>query len=116
MNEDKKELMPDDAAERKEIPLCTGCFDYFPNALREVAKISMAGNKQHNPGQPLHWARGKSTDHEDCIARHTMQRGTLDTDGARHTAKRAWRALAALEEELEAEGYPSGRGSKWPTT
>ncbi|KAF1711076.1 hypothetical protein CSC70_03885 [Pseudoxanthomonas kalamensis DSM 18571] len=31
-----------------------------------------------------------------------MQRGTVDTDGVRHSAKVAWRALALLQKEIEA--------------
>jgi hypothetical protein len=96
-------VLPTDPEERKGIPIVTGVLDYFPLAIAEVAKVSKKGNDQHNPGQPMHWAREKSTDHEDCIGRHTIERGTLDTDGLRHTAKRAWRALAALELELEQE-------------
>lgn len=104
--------LPDDPAARKEIPLVAGLLDYFPAALIEVAKVSKAGNDQHNPGQPLHWSRDKSTDHEECIARHTIDRGTRDTDGQRHTAKRAWRALAALQLECEADGAPVARGAR----
>ncbi len=96
-------IFPKDSADRKATPITTGVLDYFPNALLEVAKISKAGNDQHNPGQPLHWAREKSTDHADCIVRHLMERGTLDTDGMRHTAKVAWRALALLQTELESD-------------
>src|SRR5690554_4100004 len=92
--------LPESAAERKEIPMCTGVLDYFPAALAEVARLSLAGNRQHNPGEPLHWARGKSTDQADTIVRHLMQRGTVDTDGVRHSAKVAWRALALLQEEI----------------
>ena len=51
-------LLPSSAAERKKIPIGTGVLDYFSAALAEVAKVSFAGNEQHNPGQPLHWARG----------------------------------------------------------
>jgi len=103
--------LPEDADGRKETPICTGVMDYFPAALAEVARVSKAGNDQHNPGQPLHWARGKSVDHADCIARHLVQRGTKDTDGQRHSAKVAWRALALLQEELEAEaGFVPGVG------
>jgi hypothetical protein len=86
---------------RKNRPITTGVLDYFPLALLEVARISKIGNDQHNPGQPLHWSRGKSTDHADCILRHLMDRGTIDTDGVTHSAKVAWRALALLQEELE---------------
>ena len=88
-------------ANRKSVPLCTGVLDYFPDALIEVAKVSVAGNEQHNPGQPLHWAKEKSTDHSDCILRHLVERGTNDTDGVRHSAKLAWRALALLQTEIE---------------
>lgn len=104
--------LPTDPKERKGIPICTGVLDYFPLALAEVAKVSKAGNDQHNPGQPLHWARGKSTDFADTILRHMIERGTVDTDGQRHTAKAAWRILAMLQIELEeALGKPMSRGS-----
>jgi hypothetical protein len=96
-------LAPTDAKERKALPICTGVLDYFPLALLEVAKVSKAGNDQHNPGQPLHWARGKSMDHADCLVRHLLDRGKFDIDGQRHTAKAAWRAMAILQEELEQE-------------
>lgn len=97
----KTMLLSTDAAERKATPITTGVLDYFPLALAEVAKCSKAGNDQHNPGQPLHWAKEKSADHADCIARHLIDRGSRDTDGVRHSAKLAWRALALLQIELE---------------
>ncbi len=93
--------LPTDAKERKATPLCTGVLDYFPRALAEVARVSRAGNEQHHPGQPLHWDKAKSLDHADCILRHLVDRGSLDNDGQRHSAKMAWRALALLETELE---------------
>lgn len=94
-------MLPVDSKERKALPICTGVLDYFPLALVEVAKCSKAGNDQHNPGQPLHWAKEKSTGHADCIIRHLMDRGTIDGDGVRHSAKVAWRALALLQTEME---------------
>ena len=96
-------LLPTDAAERKKIPIVSGVLDYFPLAIAEVAKCSLSSNEQHNPGQPLHWDRTKSTDHIDCIGRHIIDRGKFDDDGQRHSAKLAWRALALLQLELEAE-------------
>ena len=105
-------LFPTDAKARKEIPLASGVLDYFTSALIEVAKVSFEGNKQHNPGEPLHWARGKSMDQADTIIRHFVERGTIDTDGVRHSAKLAWRALALLQLELEAAGAPLARGAK----
>jgi hypothetical protein len=104
--------LPTDPKLRKAIPICTGVLDYFPAALAEVAKVSKAGNDQHNPGQDLHWSRGKSADHADTAVRHIMERGTLDTDGTRHSAKAAWRVLALLQEELEAAGAEMSRGSR----
>ena len=74
---------------------------YFPLALIEVAKASLAGNKQHMPGQPLHWDRSKSTDELEALQRHLFEVGTIDTDGVRHSAKVAWRALANLQKEME---------------
>ena len=97
------------ADQRKSYPLATGVLDYFPDALMEVAHCSWVGNQQHNPGQPLHWAKEKSTDEPDALMRHLKDRGTMDSDGVRHSAKVAWRALAMLQREIEAErqGVPS---------
>lgn len=104
--------LPTDPAERKSCPITSGVLDYFPAAIAEIAKVSKAGNDQHNPGEPMHWARGKSADHADCIGRHLMERGMFDTDGQRHSAKLAWRALALLQLELEAQGSPRARGAQ----
>lgn len=95
--------LPSDSTARKATPMTTGVLDYFPDALAEVARVSKAGNDQHNPGEPMHWAKEKSTDHADCITRHLVERGTFDTDGMRHSAKVAWRALALLQIELDQE-------------
>lgn len=93
------------SAERKEIAVARGLFAYFPDALALVARHSVRSNEKHNPGQPVHWSREKSTDHEDCIGRHSLNiaidPNSLD-DGQPHVVCRAWRALAALQ--LWAEG------------
>lgn len=107
-----KFALPTDSRERKDVPMATGVLDYFPAALAAVAELSRIGNDKHNPGEPLHWARGKSMDHADCIMRHLAERGLVDTDGLSHTVKVAWRALALLQEELEAQGAPMARGAK----
>lgn len=95
--------LPKEAQARKEVPIASGVLDYFPDAIAAVAACSWVGNEQHNPGEPLHWAREKSTDQSDCLIRHFMERGKLDTDGVRHSAKTAWRALALLQLEIENE-------------
>lgn len=95
--------LPSDKQERKRTPIASGVVDYFPDALAAIAQVSWIGNEQHNPGQPLHWDRLKSTDEADALMRHFIQRGTLDEDGTRHSAKVAWRALALLQKEIENE-------------
>jgi hypothetical protein len=112
LKRNSKSLLPTDAAERKKIPLSSGVLDYFPAALVEVAKVSYMGNQQHNAGQPLHWSRGKSADHSDTLQRHLAERGSIDTDGMRHSAKAAWRCLAILQLEMEEAGAPLARGAK----
>jgi hypothetical protein len=105
--------LPTDSAARKNTPMARGCLDYFPAAFAAVAQLSKAGNDKHNPGEELHHARGKSADHADCILRHLVDRGTVDPeDGIRHSVKVAWRALALLQEELEAAGAPKARGAR----
>lgn len=118
----RRRLLETSDAERKTYPLATGLLDYFPDALAEVAKLSYLGNQKHNPGEPMHHARGKSMDHADCIARHLTERGGFDVIEVggveyrqRHSASLAWRALALLQEELEREyGFPLPRGARGP--
>jgi len=120
-----KLTLPTDSAERKEIPIRSGCIDYFPAAIAGVAKHSVAGNNKHNPGEPLHHARGKSMDHADCIDRHL-------TDLADMLARRAvwtqaqedailaeanalcWRALALSQELHEKFGAPLAPRARLP--
>jgi hypothetical protein len=89
---------------RKSAPVYSGVLRYFPLALAAVAHCSKVGNDQHNPGQPLHWAREKSTDEGDALVRHLLEAGTRDVDGIRHATKVAWRALALLQKEIERDG------------
>jgi hypothetical protein len=93
--------LPTDSQERKKIPIYTGLIKYFPDAVAEVARVSLIGNQQHHPDKPLHWDRNKSTDELDALARHLVEAGKMDSDGVRHSAKVAWRALANLQKELE---------------
>ncbi|MCC2626585.1 MAG: hypothetical protein K0S14_235 [Thermomicrobiales bacterium] len=111
-------LFPEGAEARNKLPLAA-VLDYFPLALIEIAKVIQVGNDQHNPGEPVHWAREKSTDHGNKMLRHYMERGKMDTDNTRHAGKMAWRALALLETELElAQGYDAvaeAKAAKAPT-
>jgi len=116
----EKSFLPSDSAARKTVPLASGLFDYFPAALAAVAHLSWAGNEKHNPGEPLHDARDKSTDDADCLLRHLVERGKTDEivakDGriirVRHSACVAWRALRILQKELEAAGAPIAPGAR----
>jgi hypothetical protein len=88
-------------------------FALAPRALAAVAQVSWYGNEKHNPGQPLHHARGKSMDHADCIVRHLVERGGFDGK-LRHSACHAWRWFALGQEELEQKGAPLARGAVLP--
>lgn len=96
--------LPNDYQARKELPLYTFLTQYFPDALIELTKVSVAGNEQHNPNEPLHWARGKSTDQLNTAMRHLFDHGAgtqYDQDGTMHLAKAAWRLLAEIQLECE---------------
>jgi Domain of unknown function (DUF5664) len=98
--------LPTDDKARKALPIFDGVLMYFPDAALAVAAVSKAGNDQHNPGEPLHWAREKSTDQMNTALRHMMDHGmgnSKDTDGTWHLAKACWRLLAALQLAIEAE-------------
>lgn len=92
--------------ERKSTPIWKGVMMYFPDVWAEVAKVSRVGNDQHNPGQPLHWDRSKSSSHLDSAIRHMLDHGkgaTFDDDGCYHLAKAIWRLAAQLQEQIEHE-------------
>jgi hypothetical protein len=98
-----------DSTARKDIPVYSGFVQYFPAAIAGAARHSKRGNDKHNPGQPLHHARGKSTDHEDCVERHLMdisdmeaalKRGDVPIDKGDDSARSA--IVAALLEEADA--------------
>lgn len=117
--------LPTDSDERKRIPLYSGCVAYFPAALAGVAGVSWLGNEKHNPGQPLHHARGKSTDHADCVARHLMDlhdllaayergQGAEPADILAEASALCWRALALSQGLHERFGTPLAPGAKLP--
>lgn len=105
-------VLPENDSDRGDILLASGLIDYFPNACAAVARHSAKSNAKHNPKQPMHWARDKSTDHRNKIMRHLVDAGGFDADGNRHSVAIAWRGLALLEDELIAEGATPGRNAK----
>lgn len=95
------------SAERKEMPVQTVMAEYFPDALAAVARHSKKANDKHNPGEPMHWARDKSTDHLNCAGRHLMTPDAIDPDTQEiELVGATWRCLAALQlrEEKRLQG------------
>lgn len=123
--------LPTESSEREEILLVDGCMNYFPAALAGVAKHSKRGNDKHNPGEPMHHARGKSTGHANRIMRHLMDLQDLLAVYDRHmqltplneallpsilaeASALAWRALALSQELHERFGAPLAPGARLP--
>lgn len=129
------ERIPQDDRVRKDAPMYRGLLGYFPAALFEVAAHSLESDRKHNGETPdaPHWARGKSMDHEDTIIRHLIDAGprrlvtkvltligltpfgSSAKDARRyHLRCIAWRALALLQEDCEADGAQPGVSSVFP--
>ena len=110
-------MLPHDYKARKAIPLYSFLTGYFPDAIVEVVKVAVAGTEQHNPGEPLHWAREKSTDQLNTAMRHLFDHGAgarYDQDGTMHLAKAAWRILAEIQllcEKRDAAAKPEALGA-----
>ena len=98
-------LFPDDSDARKTYPVYSGLLAYFPAALAAIAHHSYVNNEKHNPGEPLHWNRAKSSDEADALLRHLMEGDYVGM---------AWRALALLQKHLEDEGAPLAPGAVAP--
>jgi hypothetical protein len=104
-------FMSTDSADRKLCPVTTGFLGYFPDAAMCVAFVSYNGNQKHNPGEPLHWAKEKSSDEKDAEARHMLDalRGLPPDPGLErlgnlcHLASKAWRAMADLQRACDVE-------------
>lgn len=91
---------------RKYAPVYDGFIKYWPNAITAVAELSRVANEQHNPGEPIHWAKEKSKDELNALMSHLIKRAggrVYDDDRIRHLAKVAWRAMSALEREITGE-------------
>lgn len=124
MSDKRLMTLPTDSKERKDFPMLSGCLKYFPAALAGVALTSKLGNDKHNPGEPLHHARGKSVDHGDCILRHLTDTEDLLAAFTRgdetvtqemillEANQLAWRVLAYSQELHEKFGSPLAPGAK----
>jgi hypothetical protein len=113
-------ILPEDDKARKNTPIFRMITRYFPKALREVTKVCVANNVRYSPDREpadITWARGKSPDQLGSLFRHILERTVddkmfeLTTDEVAEAtgitrvyvlAEASWRALAALELEIEA--------------
>jgi len=120
--------LPKDNALRKALPLFTFLTEYFPDAILELVKVSVAGNMQHNPGEPMHWARGKSMDQLNTAQRHMWDYATtgpyndepplppeilaaIGGEPPMHLANAAWRLLAQIQLDCEARAAAQSAAS-----
>ena len=109
MISDYMDTKPKDVSEaqkRKDTPVYSGVVAYFPLALKEIAKASGEGNKQHHADKPLHWDRSKSGDELDAMMRHLLDHASgevFDDCGTRHIVKCGWRILAFIQKTMENE-------------
>jgi hypothetical protein len=112
-------ILPKDDKLRKGLPLLKQ-LGYFAKALREITKVSVVNNVRYNPDRDpadINWNRGKSMDQTGSLFRHLFEHefgGEVFEEVAPEIAKvtgidrvyvlaeLAWRALAALELEIEA--------------
>ena len=109
-------MLPKDYQARKALPMYDFLTGYFPDAIVEIVKVAVAGNVQHNPGEPLHWAREKSTDQMNTAMRHIFDHGmgnvydqeppeilaAIGGESTMHLAKAAWRLMAQIQLICEA--------------
>lgn len=111
--------LPANDKARKGLPLFKQITRYFPKALREITKVSVVNNVRYNPDREpfdINWNRGKSVDQLGSCFRHMLERevdgkifDNVPSDTAEVTgitriyvlAEIAWRALAALEVEID---------------
>ncbi len=99
-------MLPTEYNERKEWKLWDFLTQYFPDAFLEVVRVAIEGNRQHNPGEHMHWSREKSTDQMNTALRHQWDHTTVgakDNDGCYHLAKAIWRLSAELQLVIEQE-------------
>jgi hypothetical protein len=114
-------FMSTDSATRKLMPVASGVLKYFPDSQMLKAWISRVGNDKHNPGEPLHWAKGKSADEPDAEVRHMLDffrglpadRGLEPLAHLGHLASKAWRADADLQRACDEARAAYERGEDW---
>ena len=92
--------------EKLQVARCV--LQYWPRAIREIAKVSMFGNsKYENEPEQRGFSTFSPHTFDDAMIRHYLDlctEGPVNTKdgGVLHRAQIAWNALSALETYLEA--------------
>lgn len=101
-----------DHAARKALPIMR-VLGYFTAAIAGLTRHAVRGNAQHNPGEPLHWARGKSMDHAECVGRHSFDMMDLHAWLRRNVGHPQYEAvLTELECEYDARLWRAAADSQ----
>lgn len=120
-----------DHAARKALPIMR-VLGYFTAAFGGLTRHAVRGNAQHNGTEALHWARGKSADHAECVGRHSFdmmdyhawlernpthpEREAVLAELEHEYDARLWRAAADSQEFYEKyRGAPVSPSSRMPT-
>lgn len=101
--------LPSEDRRRKQVRAFMGFVKYFPDAIALVAYLSKVANDQHNPGEPMHWAKEKSTEELDSLMNHLIDIGSkgelsVDSDNILDAIKVAWRGMANLQRVADKYG------------
>lgn len=106
--------------ERKQMPIHRGCSKYFPDALMLVAMLSSRADTKHTPGADPsdlsrpQWVPHKSADHGDCLERHQLDVGSMDSElGLDYYIHVAWRGLAQLQTHINEYGIDAVVDWEW---
>lgn len=102
-----------DSQARKDTPLLATVFGYFAAAMAGLARHCVRSNEKHNKGEPVHWARGKSTDHAECNLRHLIDAEEMKAWLRRNPGRPEREAvLTMLEHEYDARVWRASADSQ----
>ncbi len=99
---ESKNLLGDDAEERKQTPIYSGFVRNFYSGMVAVARRSYTGSRQHHPERDTQWDRSLSFDELDAMQRHLLEYADAESRNyyegmAEATKAVAWRAMAHAE-------------------
>ncbi len=102
-----------DSDERKRLPMLAVLAGYFAAAMAGLTRHAVRSNEKHNPGEPVHWARGKSTDHPECVLRHSWDIAEMTAWCRANRGHPDWeKNVTLLEHEHDARVWRSSADSQ----